>query len=209
VAEYVGRVDRELEQRREGLAVLVALVPFPTHQAIRVLDVGTGQGLLASLLLDAYPNATAVGLDVSEPMRNVAAERMAGYGERFTFVLGDFVDGQLPREAFEVAVSSRAVHHLPGEHKLRLYRGIHDALRPGGAFFNLDGVAPSDERLRGAYRAARERLGGRESRGEGHHMPGHYFETLDDHVDLLRSAGFDPVDCFWKRLGLVLLGGFR
>ena len=211
VQEYVGRADRELDLRREGLNVLVALVPFPSTEPIRVLDVGTGQGLLASLLLDAYPHATAVGLDVSEPMSEVAAERMAAYGDRFTFVLGDFVDAELPATpggAFDVAVSSRAIHHLPGAHKERLYATIHRALRPGGAFFNLDGVAPPDERLRPRYREARERLS-RHPRGEGHHLKGHYFEMLDQHLALLRGAGFDPVDCFWKRLDLVLLGGYK
>ena len=36
-----------------------------------------------------------------------------------------------------------------------------------------------------------------------------YFETLDEHLDFLRSAGFRLVDCFWKRLDLVLIGGYK
>jgi ubiquinone/menaquinone biosynthesis C-methylase UbiE len=59
-----------------------------------VLDVGTGQGLLAAMLLDAFPSATAIGLDASEPMREVAAQRMAAYGEGFRFVMADFVGGE-------------------------------------------------------------------------------------------------------------------
>jgi ubiquinone/menaquinone biosynthesis C-methylase UbiE len=212
VSEYVGRVDRELDQRAEGLAVLVALVPFQPREALRILDVGTGPGLIAARLLDTFPRARAVGLDVSEPMRDVARERMAGYGERFTFVLADFIEGQLPAEArgpFQAAVSSRAIHHIPAEHKRRLYHAVYAALSPGGCFFNLDSVAPADEALRPVYQQASARLAGHPAEMSAGHLPGHYYDSVGDHLEFLREAGFSLVDCFWKRLGLALVGGFK
>jgi hypothetical protein len=72
---------------------------------------------------DAFPRAVAVGLDGSEPMRDIAAERMAAYGE-------------LPREAhgpFDVVVSSRAIHHVPSRAKQRLYVAIFESLAAGDA----------------------------------------------------------------------------
>jgi SAM-dependent methyltransferase len=211
VRAYVERVDRE-DRRAAGLALLTHLVQRTTDEPLRVLDVGTGQGLLASLFLDAFPAAAAVGLDASEPMREVAGERMAAYGDRFRFVLGDFMEGELPpaaRGPFDVVVSSRAIHHVPSCGKQLLYTSIYNALAPGGAFFNLDGARPAEEELREIYRAA----GGRPSRArpdeERSRLTGHYFETLDEQLDFLRAAGFRPVDCFWKCLDLVLIGGYR
>ena len=212
VHEYVERVDREIDQRAEGLAVLVALIPFERDQALRVLDVGTGPGLVASRLLDAFPAARAVGLDVSEPMRDVARERMAGYGERFSFVLADFVEGDLPPEAhgpFDVVVSSRAIHHVPAKAKRRLYRAIYAALGPGGCFFNLDSVAPADDGLRPVFGAASARLAGHPPELSAGRLPGHYYDTVEDHLQFLRDAGFGLVGCFWQRLGLALVGGYR
>jgi SAM-dependent methyltransferase len=211
VRSYVERVDRE-DRRGEGLALLTHLVRRTPDEPLRVLDVGTGQGLLASLFLDAFPAAAAVGLDASEPMRAVAAERMAPYGDRFRFVLGDFVEGELPpaaRGPFDVVVSSRAIHHVTSRAKQLLYIAIYNALAPGGAFFNLDGARPAEEELREIYRAA----GGRPPRSrpdeERARLSGHYFETLGEQLDFLRAAGFQPVDCFWKRLDLVLIGGYK
>jgi tRNA (cmo5U34)-methyltransferase len=208
VSEYVERIDRE-DPRAEGFVVLAAVVPFPREQPIRVLDVGAGQGTVSSVLLDKFPAAQAIGVDVSEPMMEIGRERMAQYGERFAYHVGDFVDGDLPANLpgpFDVVVSSRAIHHLPTATKQRLYGQIYACLNRGGAFFNLDGVAPPDERLRDIYRSAR---GSRPERSaDGMRSPGHYFESLEEHLGLLRTAGFAPVDCFWKRLNLVLLGGY-
>jgi SAM-dependent methyltransferase len=212
VREYVERVDREIDQRAEGLAVMLALVPFEPGSAPRVLDVGTGPGLIASRVLDAYPAARAVGLDVSEPMRDVAQQRMAGYGERFTFVLADFVEGDLPPEArgaFDVVVSSRAIHHIPAELKRRLYRAIFSTLNPGGCFLNLDSVGPADAGLRPVFRAASARLAGHTPELSAGRLPGHYYDSVEDHLRFLREAGFSLVDCFWKRLGLALVGGYK
>ena len=211
VRDYVERVDRE-DRRAEGLALLTRLVQRAADEPLRVLDVGTGQGLLASLFLDAFPAAVAVGLDMSEPMREVAAERMAPYGERFRFVIGNFVEGELPHEAqgpFDVVVASRSIHHVPSRGKQLLYAAIYKALAPGGAFFNLDGARPAQDELREIYRAA----GGRPSQSrpdeERARQSGHYFETLDEQLEFLRAAGFRLVDCFWKRLDLVLIGGHK
>ena len=37
----------------------------------------------------------------------------------------------------------------------------------------------------------------------------HRFATLQKHFDWLRAAGFDTVDCFWKRMGQALVGGYK
>jgi len=195
---------------------MVAAMPFDRHQTIGVLDIGTGQGNVAALVLDAFPNARAVGLDVSEPMRDIAAERMAAHGDRFHYHLGDFVDGPLPADLpgpFDVAVSSRAIHHLPGAKKQLLYKAIQRSLNPGGCFFNLDGVLPSADPVKAQYRLAGRHLrgepieGGAE-RGNRGPSPGHYWDTLEDHLRFLSKTVFTQ-DCLWKRLGMTLVGGYK
>lgn len=217
VREYVDRVDGQAAERAEAFGFMAALVPFERTEPIRILDIGAGHGAVAASLLDVFPNAVAVGLDISEPMMAVALERMAGYGERFRYHLGDFADGQLPSDlpsSFEVAVSSRAIHHLPTDQKRLLYGNVFHSLATGGCFFNLDTVAPSDEALRAVYRRAAAFMRGRpvdpSSPWAGRTpLPGHYFDSADTHLRLLREAGFAPVDCFWKRMNNALIGGYK
>jgi tRNA (cmo5U34)-methyltransferase len=149
-------------------------------------------------------------------MMAVGRERMARFGDRFRYQVGDFADGSLPSDidgSFDIIVSAAAIHHLPPERKRSLYRSIYHHTAPGGCFFNLDSMGPSDEYLRERYRQARERERVRagEEPATGGHGGGfpHYFEPVEDHLRWLREAGFMPVDCFWKELGRALVGGFR
>jgi SAM-dependent methyltransferase len=218
VREYVGRMDRRAEERRQQLELLARLIPFGTSEPIRVLDIGAGYGAVVSAVLDRFPRASALLLDVSEEMIRVGGERMAPYKGRYTYVFGDFGDGALPAEIvgpFHAAVSSLAIHHVPAQGKQVLYTDVFARLAPGGCFLNLDLVSPPDDSLRELYRRVHEEE--REARGEpppqhgqGGGACGHgEMQTLDSHLTWLREAGFVSVDCFWRRLGMALFGGFR
>ena len=181
----------------------MGLVPFDHAHAVRILDIGSGHGVLAAALLNQFPNASAVGLDISEPMMAIGQERMARYGARFRYHVGDFANGQLPADLsgpFDVVVSSRAIHHLPAENKRRLYQATLEILAKGGSFFNLDITGPRDDYLKEIYRQAGEFVHGPPPerpmpRADGTSAHGHFPETVEDHLRLLSEAGFDPVDC--------------
>jgi len=217
VQDYVDRSDREVAERARSFRYLLGLVPFDRAHPVRILDLGSGHGVVAAALLDEFPNGSAVGLDISEPMMAIGRERMARYGRRFGYHVGDFASGDLPSDLpgpFDVVVSSRAIHHLPADNKRRLYRGVFRVVTPGGCFFNLDVVGPSDEYLRERYRRAEEFVHGppaqptlpRADRTSAH---GHFPESVESHLRFLSEAGFAPVDCFWKQLGTALVGGYR
>lgn len=215
--DYVERTDREATERAVSFRYLLGLVPFDRARPVRILDLGSGHGVVAATLLDEFPHSSAVGLDISEPMMAIGRERMARFGARFTYHIGDFADGDLPTDLtgpFDVVVSSRAIHHIPADQKRRLYRGVFRLVAPGGCFFNLDVVGPIDEYLRVRYREAGEYVNGPPVRST---LPsasqtsahGQTPESIDGHLQYLAEAGFDPVDCFWKQLGNALVGGYR
>src|SRR6185503_16877068 len=98
VADYVDQNDRDARQMEEVFGLLAGVLPFETDAPIRVLDIGSGHGVVAAAMLDAFPRATALGLDISEAMMAVGRERMARFGDRFAYFEGDFADGHLPAD---------------------------------------------------------------------------------------------------------------
>src|SRR4051812_28794777 len=108
----------------------------------RVLDVGCGPGYLTALAADAAaPGGNAVGVDPSQPMIE-QARRTRGTGN-CSFQVGkaeslDAVDG-----AFDVVVSSLAVHHIPAEARAAAFAEMHRVLRPGGRLVVADFQPPS------------------------------------------------------------------
>ena len=96
VRQYIDQNDRQRAELPEIFALLVTLLPFDRAAAIRVLDIGSGHGTLAGVVLQALPNAQAVGLDLSDAMMEVGKQRMAHFGDRFQYHVGDFSDGALP-----------------------------------------------------------------------------------------------------------------
>ena len=71
-AEYLARADR-LPHRGEGEVVLVKDLAGALPG--RVLDLGCGDGRLTALVLEAYPESTAICVDMSPPMLEAATER--------------------------------------------------------------------------------------------------------------------------------------
>jgi tRNA (cmo5U34)-methyltransferase len=221
VADYIARMDAyEDADRLPIFQLMTRLATADPSAPLRILDVGSGYGPVAAVCLDAFPNATAIGLDISEAMMAVGRERMARFGPRFTYMVGDFSAGALPPQAvaagpYDLVVSARAIHHLPAEGMAALYADICRNLRAGGAFFNLDTASTETDFLHERFRAARprrarpageERTPAQRAHDALHH---HRDATLVCHLEWLKAAGFASVDCYWKHLDRALVGGFR
>jgi tRNA (cmo5U34)-methyltransferase len=215
VSDYVTQNDRDAQQMAEVFGILTTLLPYPPSTPLRVLDIGSGHGVLAAAVLDAFPNAQATGLDLSEPMMEVGRERMARFEDRFHYHVGDFADGGLPADLvgpFDLVVSSRAIHHINPDAKRRLFTAVFNNLAPGGCFIDIDNMRPRDEFLRARYAQAepgRPTGYGRSAQAPRTGGSREHPDPVAEQLESLRAAGFEHVDCFWKRLGRAMIGGFK
>jgi tRNA (cmo5U34)-methyltransferase len=197
VHRYLSRAD-EFPHRAEGESLLLQLVP---RDALRVLDLGTGDGRLLALLQADRPHMQGVGLDFSELMLAVARERFVADG-RIEVIEHDLTEPLPALGPFDAVVSSFAIHHLEHERKRSLYGEVFDLLEPGGAFANFEHVASPTQRLHLAFFAAIDE-------------PMEYEDPSDCLLDVetqlrwLRELGFADVDCYWKWLEMGLLVGVK
>jgi tRNA (cmo5U34)-methyltransferase len=212
--QWIARMDREPRDRREELGLLVALLPFEPQAPIGVLELGAGHGALTTTLLERFPRARVLALDLSPVMIKEGQQRLKRFGDRVRFLQWDLEQPGWPAEIegpFDAVVSSLAIHHLNRARKAELARQLYARLRPGGVVLNLDYVSPASESLRRRYEQAQPALEAHyDQAGHGPNLAGsHATDPLFDQLDDLRQAGFQDVDVFWKRLGVALFGGTR
>ena len=120
-----------LEDVRGGLplaAFQIELLVRVTRHALskvgRMLDLGCGDGVLGRTLLRAYPQASCVFVDFSDPMLAAVRNKIGEQAARAQFVLGDYgvpawLDGVGPFAPFDLIVSGLSIHHQPDERKRR------------------------------------------------------------------------------------------
>ena len=192
---YLERADR-VPHRVVGEATLLDELPATVR---RVLDLGSGDGRLLNRVLTARPGAEGVAVDFSPHMLDQLRARF-GQTSSVRVVAHDLDQTLPPLGAFDVVVSSFAIHHLTHDRKRSLYREIWNVLEPGGVFCNLEHVLPVSPRAHAKFLEAM----GITTQDED---PSNILLDVGTQLDWLREIGFEEVDCHWKWRELALLAG--
>ncbi|MFI8103294.1 class I SAM-dependent methyltransferase [Streptomyces sp. NPDC086023] len=123
----------------------------PAHEVRRVLDVGSGPGVMTSVLAEAFPAAEAVAVDPTPALldRTLARAERLGLGGRIAVRHAELPDG-LGTGAEEPGAggvgtadlvwSSKAVHHVGDQQ--RALDALAAVLRPGGLLAVAEGGLP-------------------------------------------------------------------
>ena len=215
-------------RRQEMMAALLAAVPFGASESLKILELGSGEGLLADALLTRFSQATLTALDGSQSMRHAATTRLRGFGDRarvdpFDVAALDWWDRMF---GVDVLVSSLCLHHLNDARKRYLYKAAADRLSPHGVLLIADLVDPQHPALR---RLAADRWDtAAKQQAEAVGMPELFEQFVDErwnhfrfpdasdqpaallhHFMWLRHAGFAAVDCIWMDAGHAVFCGFK
>ncbi|MFD8554071.1 class I SAM-dependent methyltransferase [Streptomyces fradiae] len=178
---------------RSAAARLTELLPVGA--ARRVLDIGSGPGVLAGLLAEAFPYADVVAVDGTPELLERARERNAPLGGRFTTRLAELPAGVDELGEADLVWAGESVHHIGDQ--LGALEGLARRLRPGGLLALVEGGLPARHLPRdiGFGRP------GLEARVEAAHadwfgemraaLPGAR-EVTEDWAALLSSAGLVP-----------------
>jgi len=225
-AAYRAIAPIAVPRRTDMIGTLVSAAPFAAGQAIRILELGSGDGLLAEALLARFGRATLTALDGSESMRAATTARLLPFGDRarvaaFEVASLDWWDRMF---GADLVVSSLCLHHLNDAKKQYFYKAAAERLAPGGALLVADLVDPQHPAARALAADRWDALAKEQADAMG--APELFARFVDErwnhfrfpdladqpsalmhHLVWLRHAGFAVVDCVWMDAGHAVFGG--
>jgi ubiquinone/menaquinone biosynthesis C-methylase UbiE len=102
----------------------------------RIMDLGSGTGLLAMYYFRHFPDAEYILADMAKDMLNVARKRFE-HAPQVSFQVIDYTQ-ELPEGNFDLVISALSIHHLENQEKSKLFGKIREKLLPGSFFINYD-----------------------------------------------------------------------
>jgi SAM-dependent methyltransferase len=172
--------------RADFFAAIVQELRALDQASLSILELGSGPGFLAEAVLREWPDARYTLLDASQPMHDLARQRL-GPVAGVRFVTADFTNDNWWEGlgSLDAVLTMQAVHEL--RHRTRavdLHRDVHRLLRSGGPYLVCDHV-----------------LGPEGMSNSELHL------TASEQKDALARAGFTDVAVVLEKGGLVLHRG--
>jgi SAM-dependent methyltransferase len=172
--------------RLDLFAASVAHIGAATNgKACRVLELGSGPGVLAQRLLSEIPAIEYVGLDFSGAMHDLARERLGPMSARATFIERDLKQPEWWTglgSSFDFVVTHQAVHELRHKrHAPLLHSQVKNTLSSGGSYLVCDHFL-----------------------GEGGMSNDQLYMTVAEQRDALLAGGFNNVSQVLLKGDLVL-----
>jgi tRNA (cmo5U34)-methyltransferase len=201
--------------------LMALLLPFAEQDEFTFCDFGAGTGNLSRAILARYPRCKAILADFSAQMMGAGEAELQQFGGRYQYVEFDMLAGEWPATipaALDAAVTSLCIHHLPDDRKRGLFAEIFARLVPGGWYLNYDPVRTDDPVVTAAWQQVNDVLDPETAHKRQHATPEEharwenhvrYIIPLEQQLQYLRSAGFEGIDVYFKRLDYVVYGGRR
>jgi SAM-dependent methyltransferase len=204
----------------------------------RVLDLACGPGSITQRVLNRFPAAEVVAVDIDPLMLDLARDAFADE-PRVEVVARQLAEPDWPDGiggTFDAVLTATAMHWFPADALRGVYAGVARLLRPGGVFANADhlpiaepvlrgaadalhsrhlettfptGVEDSDEWYRRAYGVPAYEGLWEERQKVFAHWTGDLMEREGWHIDLLRRNDFERAGVVWRRGNDALLVGVR
>lgn len=199
------------------LDLITAVAAGTNPHATACLDVGCGAGNYTLKLLQKLPNLSPTIIDLSQPMLEKAAERIAAETTGvITAVQGDIREIELGEAQFDIIMAAAVLHHLREEVEWReVFAKFYRALKPGGSIWISDLIRHSTEAVESVmWRRYGEYLS--DFKDEAYRDQVFAYIAQEDtprpvlwQLDLLREVGFRNVEILHKNSSFAAFGAIK
>jgi tRNA (cmo5U34)-methyltransferase len=212
--EYDDSIRRIVPPYQEIFEAVVGYAFLDTQAPLRILELGCGTGNLSLFVAGLFPQAHLTLVDLSGEMLSQTALKLQDQAHRVALLEGGFIDVALPENAYDLVVSSMALHHLLDSEKPGMYQRIFRALKTGGLLRVADHIqtlpaAESGEKNKARWLSWAKESGASEEElvfWVEHSEKYDHYASLFDHFQWLARAGFIDIDTYWKKLDWSVFG---
>jgi len=191
-----------------------------TTKMMRILDLGSGTGIVSEKILKAIPTVSITCIDFSARMIDESKRRLAQFESRVDFVCADFAEWNV-KQNYDAIVTCNALIYM-GVNVGKSYSKFADCLAPGGLFLNSTIVKyEADlpkfmEKL--FYSGSQSKESADFAQGPGKRISshcGHCGEdsllaplSIQEHIDFMTNAGLKSI-CVWQYLFQTIIMGVK
>ncbi len=222
VKEVFDKVAKDYDAARRQLipcfdefyGTAVDLITTLKTDDIKVLDLGAGTGLFASLVSQHYPNAEFTLCDISTAMLNEARIRFRSSKHKVEYLVQDYSKEPISGR-YDLIISALSIHHLSDTEKETLFSRLFHNLNEDGLFINADQVLGETALIEKSYRAMWlkqvKENGVSDSTLESafERMKEDKMSTLSQQLSWMKKARFTDVNCWYKYYSFVVYSGRR
>lgn len=182
IVAWEAQQEAYIRHRAQRFGIILDALAHARPDLASVLDIGAGLGSFSKIILQRFPDVTVRVLDYDPALLQLARHNLAEFSDRVTIVEADLRDPdwstEIGSDKPDAIVSSTALHWLPTDRLVRLYRSLAGVLHENGLFFNADHLS---------------------------HPTGTFFQqvsTLDDEAaqQAAFGSGVQDWDGWWKQL---------
>ncbi len=167
------------------------------------IDVGCGTGTFVERAYDVFPTTAFVLADPSPAMLAFAANKLNGK-DRVTIIKPIAAEGlHLPEQA-DVVSAIQSLHYLDAHQRKKALKNCFRLLRTGGIFVTFENIRPLTEKGievgKSNWKRYQVKAGKSLEDAEKHveRFGVEFFPiTIEEHLRLLRDAGFSVVELLW------------
>ena len=203
-AVFDDMLERSIPQyhiMREGVASLVQAF---VKEGDNIIEIGCSNGIgLEQVIKSTENNCSYIGLEISEPMLKEAQKRLKGYKNV------DIYNADVRVHNFDtpaqVILSVLTLMFIPIEYRQQVVDKCYQALPEGGALIVVEKILGETGNLNNLY--VNEYLRMKEKNGYSQEQIDRKRHSLEGvlvpltatwNKQLLTSAGFRYIDCFWR-----------
>ncbi|HEX9062026.1 MAG TPA: class I SAM-dependent methyltransferase [Clostridia bacterium] len=204
-AEYDQKVSSTIPNYELFHRETIDLVKTVSPKCETWLDTGCGTGTFAICAMDSFKDTQFLLADPSNEMLAILNKKIEGMTLKVK-VLGSVPSHEisLPDSSVDVITAIQSHHYYDVEGRKSATRNSFRMLKPGGIYVTFENIRPLTDKGTSIglerWKHFQMSMGKSEKEAQSHieRFGNEYFPiTIEDHLKLLRDAGFSTVEIFW------------